>query len=314
MVNGTIPLVETKLHAPRRRGVVARPRLRDRLSRRGPPSLTLVSAAAGFGKTTLVADWFADGPATAWLSLDRRDNDPTLFWTYVVAALQSVTPDAGSAARRSLDAAQPSIDAVVATLLNDLQAVASDLVLVLDDYHVIESPAIHESMAFLLEHLPPHVHLVIASRADPPLPLASLRARGELAGGPGGRPALHHRRGSRVPPRRHGPDARPERCRGARRSDRGMDRRPAARGALDAGPRGHRRVHRRVRRRRPLHPRLPRRGGARPPELRGAELPARDVHPRPAHRATLRRRHRPNRRPGDARAARTGQPLPRPAR
>ena len=180
MVNSTIPLVETKLHAPRRRGVVARPRLRERLDRRGQPRLTLVSAAAGFGKTTLVADWFADGPATAWLSLDRRDNDPTLFWTYIVAALRSVAPDAGAAAQRSLDAAQPSIDAVVATLLNDLQAITHDLVLVLDDYHVIEAPAIHESMAFLLEHLPSHVHVVIASRADPPLPLASLRARGEL--------------------------------------------------------------------------------------------------------------------------------------
>ncbi|MCU1497630.1 MAG: ATP-dependent transcriptional regulator, MalT-like, LuxR family [Acidimicrobiales bacterium] len=139
-----------------------------------------MSAAAGFGKTTLVAEWFADGPATAWLSLDRRDNDPALFWTYVVAALQFATPAAGATARALLEAPQPSFDAVVATLLNDLHAVAHEVVLVLDDYHVIDSPEIHEAVAFLLTHLPPHVHLVIASRADPPLPLATLRARGDL--------------------------------------------------------------------------------------------------------------------------------------
>jgi LuxR family maltose regulon positive regulatory protein len=154
--------------------------LRERLEQRDQPALTLVSAAAGFGKTTLVAEWFADGPATAWLSLDRRDNDPALFWTYVVAALQTVTPDVGATARSLLDGPQPSIDAVVATLLNDLHAVAHDVVLVLDDYHVIELPEIHEAVAYLLAHLPPHVHLVVASRADPPLPLATLRARGEL--------------------------------------------------------------------------------------------------------------------------------------
>lgn len=180
MAETSVPLLETKLHAPRRRGVVARPRLRDRLDRRDQPALTLVSAAAGFGKTTLVAEWFADGPATAWLSLDRRDNDPVLFWTYVVAALHSAAPAAVATARPLLNAPQPSIDAVVATLLNDLHAVDHDVVLVLDDYHVIDSPEIHESVAFLLDHLPSHVHLVIASRADPPLPLATLRARGEL--------------------------------------------------------------------------------------------------------------------------------------
>lgn len=175
-----VPLLATKLHAPRRRRVMARPRLRERLDRRDQPALTLVSAAAGFGKTTLVADWFADGPATAWLSLDTRDNDPALFWAYVVAALHSAAPDAVASTRALLDEPQPSVDTVVATMLNDLHAVAHDIVLVLDDYHVIESPEIHESVAFLLDHLPPHVHLVIASRADPPLALATLRARGQL--------------------------------------------------------------------------------------------------------------------------------------
>lgn len=159
---------------------MARPRLAERLDRREKPALTLVSAGAGFGKTTLVAESFADGPETAWLSLDRRDNDPVLFWTYVVAALGSATTDAVATARSILDGPQPSIDAVVAALINDLYAVAHDVVLVLDDYHVIDSPDIHEAVAFFVEHLPAHVHLVIASRADPPLPLAAWRARGEL--------------------------------------------------------------------------------------------------------------------------------------
>jgi len=180
MAEPSVPLLETKLHAPRRRGVVARPRLRARLERRELPPLTLVSAAAGFGKTTLVAEWFADGPATAWLSLDTRDNDPARFWAYVVAALDSAAPDAVAATRTLLDGPQLAVETLLATLLNDLHAVAHDVVLVLDDYHVIESAEVHESVAFLLEHLPQHVHLVIASRADPPLPLATLRAGGRL--------------------------------------------------------------------------------------------------------------------------------------
>ena len=180
MAEPSVPLLETKLHAPRRRGVMARPRLRDRLDRRDQPALTLVSAAAGFGKTTLVAEWFADGPATAWLSLDARDNDPAMFWTYVVAALRTAVGEAVASTRSLLDGPPPSVDTVVATLLNDLHAVDHDVVLVLDDYHVVESIEIHESVAFLLDHLPANVHLVIASRADPPLPLATLRARGRL--------------------------------------------------------------------------------------------------------------------------------------
>jgi LuxR family maltose regulon positive regulatory protein len=180
MANTLLPLLETKIHPPRRRGALARPRLRERLDQREQPPLTLVSAPAGFGKSTLVAQWFADEPTTVWLSLDSRDNDPVVFWTYVLAALDVVAPGAGLEARELLDAAQPPLEVVVATLVNGLNAVAGDIVLVLDDYHVIESVPIHDSMAFLVEHLPSNVHLVIASRADPPLPLAALRARGEL--------------------------------------------------------------------------------------------------------------------------------------
>jgi len=178
-------LLEIKLHVPRRRpAVVSRPRLSERLNRGTESALTLVSAPAGFGKTTLLADWLAaapaDGTSPAWVSLDQRDNDPALFWTYLVAALQTTADGVGAGAGALLQSPQPQIDEVLASLLNDLNAVPNDVVLVLDDYHVIESRDIHDGMAFLLEHLPPQIHLVIAGRADPALPLARLRGRGEL--------------------------------------------------------------------------------------------------------------------------------------
>ena len=179
------PLLATKLHVPRRpRGLVARPRLSERLNRGAESALTLVSAPAGFGKTTLLTQWLAaapaDGRSVAWLSLDQRDNDPELFWTYLVGALKTAAQGAGASALSLLQSPQPPTEAGLATLLNDLDALPNDVVLVLDDYHVIEARGVQEGMAFLLEHLPPQIHLVIASRADPALPLARLRGRGEL--------------------------------------------------------------------------------------------------------------------------------------
>jgi LuxR family maltose regulon positive regulatory protein len=179
------PLLETKLHVPRRRqGLVARPRLIDLLSRGAESALTLVSAPAGFGKTSVLADWLAtagaDGRAAAWLSLDEHDNDPALFWTYLVAALRTPVPGLGGGALSLLESPQPPMDVVLATLLNDLSAISNDVVMVLDDYHVIDARDVLDGMTFLLEHLPPQIHLVIASRADPALPLARLRGRGEL--------------------------------------------------------------------------------------------------------------------------------------
>jgi LuxR family transcriptional regulator, maltose regulon positive regulatory protein len=176
-------LLETKPHVPRRRrGLVARPRLTERLGR--DSALTLVSASAGFGKTTLLAEWLAGAPAdgrtAAWLSLDQRDNDPALFWRYLVAALQTAAPGVGAGAISLLQSPQPPLEAVVTALLNDLSSVSNDVVLVLDDYHLIEAREVRDGMAFLLEHLPPQIHLVIAGRADPALPLARLRAGGEL--------------------------------------------------------------------------------------------------------------------------------------
>ena len=176
------PLLQTKLHVPRRRrGVIPRPRLDARLRRDDLPALTLVSAPAGFGKTTLLAEWVAaeGGLATGWLSLDTRDNDPVVFWTYVIAALRSAAPEVGVAALGLLRAQAP-MDAVVGTLLNELHDVPHDVVLVLDDYHLIESQELHEALAFALEQLPPQIHLVIGSRADPPLPLGRFRGRGDL--------------------------------------------------------------------------------------------------------------------------------------
>jgi LuxR family transcriptional regulator, maltose regulon positive regulatory protein len=178
------PLLEMKLHVPRwRRSLVARPRLSERLSRGAESALTLVSAPAGFGKTTLLAEWLAvaaaDERSVAWLSLDQRDNDPASYWTYLVAALNTGVPGEGTGTL--LQPPQPPNEAGLVALLNDLDAISDDVVLVLDDYHVIDARDVQDGMAFLLEHLPPQVHLVIASRTDPPLPLARLRGRGELA-------------------------------------------------------------------------------------------------------------------------------------
>ncbi|MFN8535443.1 MAG: LuxR C-terminal-related transcriptional regulator [Dehalococcoidia bacterium] len=181
------PLIETKLFAPqRRRELAPRPRLRERLDRGARAKLTLVAAPAGFGKTTLLTEWLAATPAgegsVAWLSLDQTDNHPSAFWTYLIAALQTVAPGVGVSARSHLQAPQPPpTEAILATLLNELSASPNEIVLVLDDYHLVDAHEIHEGMTFLIDHLPPRLHLVIASRTDPPLPLARLRVRGELA-------------------------------------------------------------------------------------------------------------------------------------
>ncbi len=180
------PLLETKLYIPGlRRGLVARPRLIERMNRGGESKLTLISAPAGFGKTTLLADWLAGTPAAersvAWLSLDPGDNQPASFWTYLVTALQTVAPGVGARGLSLLQEPQPPpIETILTTLLNELSAVPNDIVAVLDDYHVIDAPDVQDGVAFLLEHLPHHIHLVITTRADPALPLARLRVRGEL--------------------------------------------------------------------------------------------------------------------------------------
>jgi LuxR family maltose regulon positive regulatory protein len=183
------PLLETKLYLPRpRAGLVPRPRLRALLDAAAAAKLVLVSAPAGFGKTTLLAEWLAavpgaltPGRSVAWLSLDRGDNDPVSFWSSLVAALRTAVPGVGAGELALLASPRPPpIEVLLTTLLNDLGATASDLLLVLDDYHLVDSREVQEAMSFFLDRLPPQVHLVIASRADPAVPLARLRARGDL--------------------------------------------------------------------------------------------------------------------------------------
>ena len=183
-----MPVLGTKLHVPRpRRELVVRTRLTDRLPTDGTwPRLVLVAAPAGFGKTTLLAQWLAARPAAAvaWLSLDARDGDLRRFLTHLVASVRAGAtdaPDLGAEALALLetDGGVP-VDDVLVSLVNDLDALPGPTALVLDDYHVISAAAVHEAVTFLLDNLPPQTTLAITTRADPPLPLARLRARGEL--------------------------------------------------------------------------------------------------------------------------------------
>jgi LuxR family maltose regulon positive regulatory protein len=144
--------------------------------------LTLISAPAGFGKTTLLSEWIAacERPA-AWLSLDEGDNDPPCFLAYLVAALQTLAPKIGAGALAMLQSPQPpSTESILTTLLNEITTLSDKFILVLDDYHMIDSEPIDHALTFLLEHLPPQMHLVIATREDPSLPLPRYRARGQL--------------------------------------------------------------------------------------------------------------------------------------
>jgi LuxR family maltose regulon positive regulatory protein len=174
-------LIRTKLHLPfTRPDLVPRPRLQARVKEGLRRPLTLVTAPAGFGKTTLVASCATDcGMPLAWLSLDAYDNHAQRFPTYLVAALQQADSAIGSEAGQLLAAAQEPPRAVLTSLINDLAAPGQEMALVLDDYQSISSQAVHEQVAFLLEHSPTTFHLVIVSRSDPPLPVTRLRARGQ---------------------------------------------------------------------------------------------------------------------------------------
>jgi LuxR family transcriptional regulator, maltose regulon positive regulatory protein len=196
-------LLQTKLYQPRLRlNLVPRPHLIDRLNQnlQHGAKLTLISAPAGFGKTTLVTEWIAQSERPfAWLSLDQKDNDLARFLIYLIAALQSLAPNGASAAEGApqlvglspespslelLQSAQPPpTETILTTLLNELAALpaAQPFALVLDDYHEVDDPQIDQALTFLLENLPPHVHLVITTREDPLLPLPRLRVRGLLA-------------------------------------------------------------------------------------------------------------------------------------
>ena len=182
-----VSILATKLYIPPPRPkVVFRPRLIDRLNAglNQKPGITLVSAPAGFGKTTLISEWvIACERPVAWLSLDEGDNDLTRFLTYFVAALQRVVPNFGERVLEMLQASQmqpPPAESILTALLNEIVALPDSFLLVLDDYHVIDSKPVERALTFLLEHQPLQMHLVIATRQDPDLPLARLRARGQL--------------------------------------------------------------------------------------------------------------------------------------
>src|ERR1700674_734270 len=177
------PILVTKLYIPRLRpNVVSRPRLLARLNEGLHRKLTLIAAPAGFGKTTLVSAWVAGcDRQVAWLSLDKAESDPTLFLTYLVAALRTIAPDIGVGVLGVLHSPQPPPTASILTaLLNEITTIPDHFVLVLDDYHLIDAQAVDMALTYLVEHLPPQMHLVIATREDPQLPLARLRARSHL--------------------------------------------------------------------------------------------------------------------------------------
>ncbi len=182
-------LLTTKLYIPKIRSErVSRPRLMGQLNVGLRGKLTLVTAPAGFGKTTLVAEWVTccaqmDQPLrAAWLSLEEADSDLTRFLTYFIAALQTIAANTGGSVLTLLQSPQPPpAEMALTALLNEIASIPEPFILVLDDYHLIDSKPVDNALAFLLKHQPPQMHLVIISREDPNLPLARLRARAELS-------------------------------------------------------------------------------------------------------------------------------------
>jgi LuxR family maltose regulon positive regulatory protein len=179
----TGPLLTTKLYIPSiRPRLISRPRLAERMSEGMHRKLTLISAPAGFGKSTLLSEWaVCCRRPVAWLSLDKGDNDPVRFLVYLMAALQGIAPDFGKRALSALQSPKPPpVASVLEGLINELAAISDPFVLVLDDYHVVETESIHGTLTFLLDHQPPQMHLALSTRTDPPLPIARLRGRGHL--------------------------------------------------------------------------------------------------------------------------------------
>ena len=183
-----VPLLLTKIHMPAVRAeFVPRPRLVNQLT--APGKLTLICAPAGFGKTTLASCWLAQkNQRAAWLSLDKSDNDLHRFFTYFINALQQIDSTVGQTALDTLQTPNPPLpDTAEATapiflshLINDLAQSDQQFILVLDDYHLIDTEAIHNALTFLVENQPPQLHLVILSRTEPPLPIVKLRAKNQL--------------------------------------------------------------------------------------------------------------------------------------
>ncbi|HYI26054.1 MAG TPA: AAA family ATPase, partial [Thermomicrobiales bacterium] len=176
-------ILVTKLYVPRPRPrAVTRPRLVARLNDGLHNKITLISAPPGFGKTSLLSEWVAgcDRPV-AWLSLDEADSDPARFLEYLIAALRTVAPQVGEGALRAFQSSQPpQVESILIALLNDIAALPNPLLLVLDDYHLVDAEPVDQAVAFLLDHMASQIHLAIATREDPRLPLARMRARGQM--------------------------------------------------------------------------------------------------------------------------------------
>ena len=178
-----VTLLQTKFYIPKSiSDIVSRPRLLMMIESGIQGDLTLISASAGFGKTTLLSDWIEKSdPTIAWLSMDHGENDPAQFLIYLISALQTIAPGLGEALRGMLESSQPPpAESVLTPLINEISSINDNFVMVLDDYHVIDSRAVDEILGFFLEHMPRQMHLVMTTREDPNLPLARLRARGQL--------------------------------------------------------------------------------------------------------------------------------------
>ena len=178
-------LLATKFHIPQLRpGQVDRPRMLEKLHDILDYRLGLISAPAGFGKTTLLSEWIHHNQSSVpivWVSLDDEENDPRKFLEYLINAIRNIEPAIGEASLPMLSSTQPiPIEGILTPLINDITSIKEDFVLVLDDYHFIQSAAVHQGLTYLLEHMPPCMHVIIATRSDPPLPLARFRGKGTL--------------------------------------------------------------------------------------------------------------------------------------
>ncbi|HSB67443.1 MAG TPA: hypothetical protein VLD65_12775, partial [Anaerolineales bacterium] len=167
-------------YPPHRLDVVQRSRLRESLDAGLSGKVTLISAPAGFGKTTLVSEWIRDcGHPTAWLSLDKNDNDPSRFLIYLIAAVQRIDAEIGVDVQAVLEESpSPQFETLLTRLISEMERLPEKSIVVLDDYHVIDSKPVHDVINFLIEYLPPTIHLVISGRTDPPLPISRLRVQG----------------------------------------------------------------------------------------------------------------------------------------
>ena len=312
------PLIQSKLEPPVPRQRVSRRELLELCAGPRPRKLTLIRAPAGWGKSTLLADWHALESETrpfAWVALDDGDNDPVRFWTYLIHALRTLDPRAGEVSLPMLRAPRVSVvDDVLPALCNELTALPHQVVLVLDDYHLVSNPEIDEGLSFLLEHLPQTLELVLSSRSEPALPLARLRARGELAEIDAQQLRFSEDEADLFLNDLHGLGLDRDDVIRLRELHGGMGGRSLPRDAYHPRPGKRARVHRGLCGQQPPCRRLPELGGARRPPRRDEGLPAPYVGARTPLRLPLRRRHRPTWLGADAARARAVELFPNPPR